>query len=239
MHISYAISLAIFTLLCVYNLYKKQKIYNLIFLLIGILIGYSPIILFDIRHNFYNTGTMLTFFVESFSSKNTGFSFTSYYFIYLLIPLYIFISILLRKLFSTKQIIIFLLLYIAISYSSWHLSDVYPPGMPKGTNLNTVKYISSVITNDVSGEFEVAAIVDGETRAQNLRYILEFVNNKTPMPSNKYPEATVLYVVSYLDQDPLTKSVWELDSIKPASVTNIWRINSLIKLTKLEKRNDK
>ena len=235
MHISYLIGMVVILLACIGSFYKKRKIINLIFLIIGFLIGYSPIVLFDIRHNFYNTSTMFTFLVESFTNRNSGFSFTSYYSIYLLVPLYIFISILLRKLFSPKLITLLLFLYIVICSSGWHLTDTYPSGMPRGTNIKTIAKISSTIVGDVSGEFEVASILDGETRAENLRYYLEFVDHKAPMASDKYPEAKVIYVISYLDQDPQTKSVWELNSMKPVKIVNEWSINDLIKLTKLQK----
>jgi len=107
--------------------------------------------------------------------------------------------------------------------------------MPTGTNLQTLRQLSTIIAQNAPPEYEIASILDGETRAENLRYFLNYVDHKPPMPSDKYPEAKTLFVVSYLDQDPLTKSVWELDSIKPAEVSQEWKINELIKLTKLEK----
>lgn len=235
MHISFIIAAIILFLVLSYHLYKKHKLIYLLYLFLGVLIGYSPLILFDIRHNFYNIGTMLTFLLESLSGKKSGFSFEKYHFIYLLIPLYILLSKALNKFFTPIIIALLLLLYITISFPGWQLMDAYPSTMPKGTNLQTMKQISTLIAKDAPSEFEVASIVDGETRAENLRYLLKFLDKKTPMTSDKYPEAKVLYVVSYTEQDPLTKSVWEINSIKPAKISKTWKINDLIKVTKLER----
>lgn len=234
-HISYILAIAFFFIACLYRLLKKQKLIYLTPLVVGILIGYFPLVLFDLRHNFYNTSTMLTFLWEMLTTKKSGFSFETYHFIFLMIPIYILLSQALQKFVPTKIIVPLLLLYITLSFPSWHIFDSYAPGMPNGTNLHTMKYISSLIAKDAPMEFSVASIVDGETRAENLRYLLEFVDKKTPLASDKYPEAETLYVVSYLDQDPLSKSVWELDSIKPAKAVNTWQINDLIKITKLER----
>lgn len=238
MHISFAIAGIIIFFTLLKRLMKKHKFVYFLYLFLGVLIGYSPLVLFDVRHSFYNLSTMLTFLIEIFSSNKSGFSFEPYHFIFLLIPLFIILAKGMLKLFSPKTTVLLLLLYITISFPGWHLSDVYPSGMPKGTNLEIIKQISSLVTKDAPEKFEIASIVDGETRAENLRYLLEYVDKKPPMAFDKYPEANVLYVVSYIGQDPLTKSVWEINSIKPAKVSNVWQINDLIKLSKLEKIND-
>ncbi len=238
MHISFAIAGIIIFFTLLKRLMKKHKFVYFLYLFLGVLIGYSPLVLFDVRHSFYNLSTMLTFLIETFSSNKSGFSFEPYHFIFLLIPLFIILAKGMLKLFSPKTTVLLLLLYITISFPGWHLSDVYPSGMPKGTNLEIIKQISSLVTKDAPEKFEIASIVDGETRAENLRYLLEYVDKKPPMAFDKYPEANVLYVVSYIGQDPLTKSVWEINSIKPAKVSNVWQISDLIKLSKLEKIND-
>lgn len=234
-HISYILSLLFFFLATIYLLYKKHKLVHLIPFFVGVGIGYSPLILFDLRHNFYNLSTMLTFLAETFTKNNSSFAFSYYHFLYFLVPLYLLLAIILNKIFSFKLLILILMLYITISFPKWNLFDEYPPGMPKGTNLTIMKEISAIIKNDVHGEFEVASIVDGETRAENLRYLLEFIDRKKPMDSNKYPEASVIYVISYSDQDPLTKSVWELNSIKPAKIIDSWKVNDLVTLDKIQK----
>ncbi|KKT40361.1 hypothetical protein A3K29_03115 [Candidatus Collierbacteria bacterium RIFOXYB2_FULL_46_14] len=235
LNISYVLALMTGLIMCSFILYQKHKLGYLIYLLLGMVLGNLPTVIFDLRHNFYNTYTFATFLSEMFSGTKTGFSFEPYHFLYFLIPIFILISIVITRQLSKRLVYSVLALYVLISIPGWHLTVKYPQGMPDGTNLQTLRHISSIISQDSSSEFEVAAILDGETRAENLRYFLTYVDHKLSMSADKYPEAKTLYVVSYLDQDPLTKSVWELDSIKPAKVAREWNINELIKLTKLEK----
>lgn len=234
-HISFILGVIIGLFLVLYYLSLNKKIKLSGFILFGVLLGNLPMVIFDLRHNFYNLKTMFTFLMETFSNHQSGFSFEYYHFLYFLIPLYLLASILLKKLFSPKTAGLLLILYVLISYPGFHLGDKYPVGMPKGTNLGTIKNISSVIANDSPSQYEVASIVDGETRAENIRYLLQYVNQKPPLGYDQYPNTGTLYVVSYINQDPLTKSVWEIDSLKPAKIVNTWQINDLIKLTKIER----
>ncbi|EKD52968.1 MAG: hypothetical protein ACD_61C00186G0005 [uncultured bacterium] len=234
-NISFALGTLIVLFYCGVFLLKKHKLLYLIYIFIGIILGNLPTLLFDLRHNFYNTVTFLTFLSETFTTHNTGFSFAPYHFIYFLVPIFILLPIVLSRLLPSSLVSLSVLLYILVSIPGWGLANQYPKGMPAGTNLETIKKLSHIIALDSQTDFEVASILDGETRAENIRYFLEFVDNKPSMSADKYPEAKALYVVSYLDQDPLTKSVWELDSIRPARISQEWKINELIKLTKLEK----
>ena len=240
-HISFILGVAIGLALSFYYLFLMRKIKLFGLLLFGVLLGNFPMIIFDLRHNFYNLRTMITFLMETLSNHQSGFSFEYYHFLYLLVPLYLLAAILMKKFFIPKTAGLLLILYVLISYQGFHLGDKYPAGMPKGTSLNIIKKISSIIAADAPGKYEVASIIDGETRAENIRYLLKYVNKKTPMGSDQYPNADILYVVSYTDQEPLTKSVYEIDSLKPAKIDNTWQINDLIKLTKIgrTKTNEK
>ena len=235
LNVSFALGVLGALFYCGYFLNKKHRLFDFIFVFVGLGLGNLPTLLFDLRHNFYNITTFLTFLSEIISGRNTGLSLEPYHFIYFLVPLFIITSIILSKYLSKALIGLFLAIYVLTSISGWHLTDKYPQGMPTGTNLQTLRQLSTIIAQNAPPEYEIASILDGETRAENLRYFLNYVDHKPPMPSDTYPEAKTLFVVSYLDQDPLTKSVWELDSIKPAEVSQEWKINELIKLTKLEK----
>ena len=234
-NVSFVLALAIALIICGYLLFQKHKPGYLYYVFAGVVLGNLPTLIFDLRHHFYNTITFLTFLLEMFSGPKTGFSFEPYHFIYLLVPIFILTSIILSRYLPKSLTVFFLAIYVLISVPGWRLGSKYPKGMPAGTNLQTIRQISSLITQDAHSDYEVASILDGETRAENLRYFLSYVDGKPSMPSDKYPDAKLLYVVSYLDQDPLTKHVWELDSIKPANISQVWKINKLIKLSKLEK----
>lgn len=234
-HISYAIFLLFCFLYLAKYLHTKNKLIHIFYFIIGIGLGNLPAIIFDLRHNFYNLQTTLTFLFEGLIKRESGFSFESYHFIYLLVPIYIWCGKLMSKLFDPKTITILLMLYILVSSQQWNLFTKYPTGMAMGANVNTLKEISKIIVGDSTSEFEVASIIDGQTRAENLRYILKYVDNKPAMGYEKYPEANTLYVISYTNQSILEKNVWEINSVSPAKITHEWKINDLLKLSKIER----
>lgn len=234
-HISYTVPLALFSLFLIKYLYHKKKLSYLFLFVLGLGLGNLPAIVFDLRHNFYNLTTTITFLYEGLVRRESGFSFESYHFLYLLVPIYIWGAKILVKLFNMKTLVLILILYLALSAPKWNLTSKYPTGMTLGTNLNTLKQIAEIISTDTQSEFEVASITDGQTRAENIRYILKFLKNKPSMGYDKYPDADVLYVISFTDQNPLDKSVWEINSIKPAGITKEWKINNLVKLSKIQR----
>lgn len=234
-HLSYSLAILIMLPIFSYTLFRNKKIYLLFFVLIGLILGNLPAILFDFRHDFYNISTMTTFLMETLRSQKTSLALESYYFLYFFVPGSILLAWLLSKISSNKTLLALFLIYLILSLPRWNLNAEFPSGMPRGTNLLTLKEIASIISSDTTDKYEVASIVDGESRAQSLRYLLEFGQGSIPMSSSEYPYANILYVVAYTDQNPLEKSLWEIDSIKPAKVVKEWKINELIKLTKLQK----
>ena len=108
-------------------------------------------------------------------------------------------------------------------------------GMPENWRMIDVKKAGKIISEDASGDFNVAAILDGDTRAYPYRYIIE-TKGKKPMPVEDYPKAKTLYVVAKGDSDfVLSYPVWEIYSVLPVEVTKIWPIKKGISLFKLEK----
>jgi len=117
-----------------------------------------------------------------------------------------------------KIIPVFILLLIVYSYSTnYNLNQDNGYTMPAGWNLSGIKKAVNVIGNNIDNDktFNVAALLDGDTRAMPYRYLLE-IQDKKPLGVEKYPEADVLYVISR-DGPKQVKinPVWEISSFKP------------------------
>ena len=109
--------------------------------------------------------------------------------------------------------------------------------MPNGWNMKGVKKAAAAIAADVdsSGKFNVAATLDGDTRAKPYRYLLD-VENKTPLDVEHYPQADVIYLVSRDDEDAIKNyQVWEVASFAPFSINKLSDIQNGIKVYKLQK----
>lgn len=109
--------------------------------------------------------------------------------------------------------------------------------MPSGWNLRGIKIASRVIANDVDSQktFNVAATLDGDTRAMPYRYLLS-VYGKNPLNVEQYPEANVLYLISRDDSKQIKKyTVWEVSSFSPFNIIKLENIQNGISVYKLTK----
>lgn len=134
---------------------------------------------------------------------------------------------------------LFLIVVIGSSLSKINLANQNGYTMPEGWNLSGVKKASQIIAKDIpsSQKFNVAATLDGDTRAMPYRYLLS-VYEKTPLDVESYPEAQTLYLVSKNHEEGIYNNmVWEIASMRPFMITNKWYIQNGIYLYKLKKIN--
>jgi hypothetical protein len=183
----------------------------------GIVLGELPIILFELRHNFYNLRTMLFQFQHlEFSS---GYSLTHYhYYLFPLIPLLIKFYALflekLRKLFNLKLIIIsqgVLIFYLLISSIIWGRLVAF---RPDNWSLGKQKQVIDLILEDGEEIFEVATTINSDTRALELRWWLRLIDHQ-PLGPEAYNQAVVLYLVAPESRPPKKETVWEVESLRP------------------------
>ena len=106
-------------------------------------------------------------------------------------------------------------------------------------NLQGAKQIAMIIANDVSqnnfqNKFNIANIVDGNTRAIYYRYFLNVIGQK-PMNVEAYPEAKILYVISDKgDSETINYSVWEIESFRPKKISQKWNTDYQVKIYRIE-----
>lgn len=76
--------------------------------------------------------------------------------------------------------------------------------------------------NNLQGKFNVANIVDGNSRATYYRFFLN-KDRLAPLSVESYPQSEVLYVISKQNaEDTMKDSVWEIDSFNPKTVLSQW-----------------
>ena len=92
-----------------------------------------------------------------------------------------------------------------------------------------------IIISENKKNYNIANLLSGDTRAQDLRYLLT-INNNPPMGVEDYPAADWLFVVSRYDRlktknDP----VWEISSFTPSEILEVWPIQNGINLYLMKK----
>lgn len=162
-----------------------------------------------------------------------------HYFNLSLLPILVLTSLLIYKLEKTYKIGI--IIFIFIIFTNALLIDIssdHGDTMPRGLNLHVIKKASERIYKDQIVEnksFNVASVLDGDTRARPYRYFLE-ANGLKPNNVENYPDSQLIYLISRdVEKSIKGYSVWEVSSFAPFNITNLGEINNGIYLYKLRK----
>ena len=234
------------TLLLFPLLLRKQKPSSKGFLLLflGFVVFLSPMILFELRHQFFNTKMWLNFFQHPRLSFSTA-HFPIHYFVAFWPLLALGFGWVVGRLAQTSFRLAAALVLVVTLFNLAGLDFRRDHGytMPSGWNLPGLRRVCQIIASDPasSGNFNIAATLDGDTRALPYRYLLEAVYHRPPQGVEDYPQAETLFVVSRQSANQLlTNPVWEISSFQPATVAQRWHIQNgiyLYKLVKMESVN--
>jgi hypothetical protein len=213
------------------------RLVSIFVFLIGATIGNLPMILFDLKHQFYHLVTLwqYTLDVRQNPSKN---QFTYYH----LLPLYPLFALILGSItslvfrFHKIAAILVVLIYVFLNLSSNTLNFSSSTGMLPGVTLNTFKKAASTIAADQPpAKFNLAVLFDFDTRAHPLRYLVDYVHHFKSQPVEQYTDLEALYVLAPKNYDLTKPKVWELQVYQPYQITPLNSPSSdylLYKLTK-------
>ena len=205
------------------------------------LLGLSPLIGFELRHDFFNTQA-ITKFIQSSLSASASPQFTLHYLAVFTPFIFLLLAWLWQHLHRFNRHLAALVILAALIFNLSQLNLNAPQGhtMPQNWNLPHARVTASLIAQDVKtnqpDSFNIASTLDGDSRAQPLRYLLEAQFRTIPKGVEQYPSSQVLYVVSRWNQEEvLNRPLWEISSFAPKRSSQTWPITNDIKLYKLEK----
>ena len=208
-----------FILICKYAV-KRLKT-GIIFI-ISALIPNLPLLLFDIRHDFYHFRTLAGYTMDVFRGK--AFSGFAYYDLLPIVPLvFIVLAVFLEKLYRRhKALTVGLLIgYLVLNFESGWVSLNKPTGMPADLTVPNIMKAAAAIANDGPKNYNVAVINDFDTRGHVLRYPLEFIYNSHPNDQENYPGSSMLYVLSPTGYNFSGDVPWEISSFRENQIVKI------------------
>lgn len=229
------VSFAVF--IFIYIVYRKMKPLLLSFL--GFTVGVSPLVIFDLRHDFYNLKTIVYIFSGTLNKAGMPSVGLDYHEFLPLLPFVIFLtSIIISKIFKyNKKFPILLLSAFFISC----LSIVFPKPangytMAAGWNYRGESKVRDIILAENKKGYNIVDLLTGDTRGMALRYLLT-ISGKPPLGVIEYNATDYLFVYS---RDPIEKilkgSLWEIESVKPVEVSRKWEIQNGINLYLLNRK---
>jgi len=226
-------------------IYRKLKLKTFLACSIGLLIGFSPLIIFELKHNFYNLKTIITI-INQGTSKKLKFPPPFYYFISLMPLVYLLTALIINKMFGKKiqqmlknklKIKILMTLIFAIYFLTYfYQKPLTAFGMPLNWSYLKAKKTADIIAGENKKKYNIASLLSGDTRAYALRFLVT-INNHPPLPIDHYPQADYLFGISpHNQQETINNSVWEISSFCPCSVKKSWQIEKKISLFLLQKK---
>lgn len=190
---------------------SKTKFVDLLLFLIGLLIPNLPLIIFDLRHNFYQSQTLVQYFIDTLKGKSDA-SYAYYYFL----PFWPIFTVIggyfLSKFTKNKSVLAYglLIIYLYLNLTSIKIDFYKPTGMPSGIKIKDIDLAAQTIAGDATGDFNVAEVLDFDKRAYVLRYFSEFRYGKKPMADTDYRDLKTLYVLGRKGYNFEDSDVWEV-----------------------------
>ncbi len=214
---------------------KKAQVNKFFSLFLGLLLGFSPLIVFELRNDFYNLKTLFLILKTGTDKSLSAIPF--YYFLSLVPFLILLTGLLVSKLFSYSKIAAGALL---VFYCLWAGKKIYafssqPPGMPKDWNYPAEEKVVKIILEENKKKYNIASLLSGDTRTMATRYLLE-IAGKEPLGIENYPQADWLFVLSRYNKERTKRDpVWEVSSFRPSKIVKQWPISKEITLYLFEK----
>jgi hypothetical protein len=202
---------------------SKSKLSTLALTVLGFCLGYLPIIIFELRNNFYNLKTIY-FILRQGGTSQTSLVQNHYYLSFIPFIIVYFFGYL-TKLSKTQKWLNFVIgLFLGWSvFASWNQINTNR-GMPGDWRFPYLQQAAKVIQDQNPNNFNIANIISGDTRAHALRYLLT-VKNIQPMGFEDYPQAQNLYVISSLsEKETKNHPVWEIQSFN-GKITQHWPLD--------------
>jgi hypothetical protein len=215
-----------------YFFYKKLGLKYFITYLLGIALGVSNLILFEIRNDFYNTRTVFIFIQNL--GKASSHQMADYYVMSVvfmgLMPLLFFF----KKAINTKtNIVFFIILSIfAMNYTIFSASTRnYPDDWYYKDELKTYEIIRDAYFKEGLRDFNVFQFYSAT--GESLKYFMK--RDGLKINYNDYYNNKYLFVV-YKNKSYLNDPAYEVNSFKPHKVINTWQINDYYNLYLLERK---
>jgi len=218
-------------LIIYYFLLKKLPLKFLSIALIGFIIGFSPIIIFELRHNFYNLRTIILYLnnrKQLFSHWVADYYFLSSSFFGLIILLK-----LIKKRIKTWLIVLVFCILAILSYEYVNVdaqTRQYPKGWFYADELRAYSIIKNNYLNNKIQDFNIFEFFDATGNAQKYYLKRDGIKiNFEDYRNNKY-----LYVI-YHNNQFMKDMAYEINEFQPSIIVKEWKINDRYKMYLLKR----
>jgi len=229
-----SIALAVFIILVIRS---NKKVTDALFYSLGVILGNLPMVIFELRHNFYESRTLVQFFLDTLMGKSNA-AIAYYYFLPFWPIFAIAGAFLITVLWKKLKILCVLIvsLYFFLNLTSPRINWNAPTGMPIGMTTKDIDNASKAVAIDAEGDFNVAEVLDFDKQAYTLRYLVEYKYGKKPLDVVSYQNLNLLYVLAQTDYDFKRSNVWEINAGGPYNIEPLSGVGEPYTLYRLDKQ---
>ncbi|PIY69239.1 hypothetical protein COY90_01770 [Candidatus Roizmanbacteria bacterium CG_4_10_14_0_8_um_filter_39_9] len=193
--------------------------------LLGFLLGFSPMIIFELRNHFYNIQTLLLFITHRdvvFPKGNGVWQiFGSYYMLSPLLFIFVGLAGRYTKLISDKTIVVITLALFANNLLLYVPAPQHAFGMAKDWNYPLEKKTNDIIVGQKLSNYNIVHL-GYDTVATVQKYLLETRGVKGNF--NDYYHNKYLFVITD-EQDYMKNPSYEINTFTPNVIIQKWQLN--------------
>lgn len=219
-HYQYLVVIGIFF---IFHLIKRNiGLKEVVVFLAGIAIGFSPMIFFELRHNFYNVKTLLMFLNKKNNVFEQGGGLVQKHYYLSIILVFIALLANIKKIKINWIFVgIFGLILLSISLTKIVNKPSNGFGMAKNWNYIQENKVFEIIKNNNSSNYNIANLIYN-TKASVQKYLLKV--NGINIDEDNYRTNDYLYIIT--DQiKPLEDPAYEVNWFKPSELIQTWKIH--------------
>lgn len=214
--------------LVIYYLFKKFSAKYFALSIGGILIGFSPIITFEIRNHWYNLQTLILF-IKNF--KKTPSSLNLHYFLSISLFGILMLLWVARKKISTRLLITITIILFVVDLFMYAPSPAHGFGMAADWNYPSEKKVNDIIRQENRINYNIANLAYNAVSAVQ-KYLLK--KDGVVIDFDDYYHNKYLFVVSR-EENFMTDPAYEINTFVPSKRLKKWKINETYSLYLLER----
>jgi hypothetical protein len=240
LQLHYQFILVIFGLFIYYISIEKFNLKQISLFFLGITIGISPLILFELRNNFYNLNTIYLFItnwndVERVASSSIPHYYLSTSFFVIVLVLYLFINViekLNKKLFIYGVFVLGIFLFTYSASINFHKpTSSFWASVANWNYQDDFKIYENIKQTGIKKDFNIANLTY-DAKSMVVKYLLR--RDKYDINYDDYYGNKYLFVISkpnVYEKDP----AYEVDLFKPRRLLRSWKINNFYEMYLLER----
>lgn len=235
-NLQYMYLFTIFALMLYIFLTSQRKYRDLLLFCFGCLLGNAPMVIFDLRNDFFHARSLWQYFLDTLRNPGQG-SISYYHFLQFWPAGALMGAWLLEQLEKKARALVYgiLVMYCCVNLFSPWVDFTAPVGMPVEMRLSDINAAAAIIADDNPTNFNVSSSVPMDSsRAYPLRYLLAYRLGFQPESVENYASVEKVYGVAEVSSNVLEDGPWEFTAHKPERARFLHSINERFAVFVLE-----